>query len=51
MKKVAVLAIFVLAIISLASCRSKKSSCTKADIQKNLNQPQETVDVACIEVE
>lgn len=51
MKKIAVIAVIVLAIISLASCRSKKNICIKTDIQKNLNQVQKTVDVACIEVE
>ena len=50
-KKVIILGVFVLAVLSLSSCRSKKSSCTKTDIQEQIQPTQQDVEVACIEVE
>ena len=50
-KKVIVLGIFALAVLSLSSCRSKKNSCTKVDSQEQIQQAQQNIDVACIEVE
>jgi hypothetical protein len=50
-KKVIVLGIFALAVLSLSSCRSKKSSCTKVDTQEQIQALQQDVEVACVEVE
>ena len=50
-KKVIVLGIFALAVLSLSSCRSKKSSCTKVNTQEQIQPTQQDVEVACIEVE
>jgi len=49
-KKVIVLGIFALAVLSLSSCRSKKSSCTKVNTQQ-IQPTQQDVEVACVEVE
>jgi len=45
-KKVIVLGIFALAVLSLSSCRSKKSSCKNTEIQK-IQPMQQVVEVAC----
>ncbi len=47
MKKVIVLAVFILAVISLSSCRSTKNSCIKINAQEILQQ--DTV-IACVEM-
>jgi len=49
-KKVIVFAILALAVLSLSSCKSK-NSCTKVNNQTEIQQTQQNVDVACIEVE
>ena len=48
MKKLIVLGVFVLAVASLTSCRSKKNSCTKVNTQEILQAPQQDVLVACV---
>ncbi len=49
-KKVIVLGIFALAVLSLSSCRSKKNSCTKVNVQEQIQPSQQVVDIACAEV-
>ncbi len=51
MKKIIVFVVFVFAVASLTSCRSKKSSCTKVNTQEILQNTPQDVDVACIENE
>ncbi len=53
-KKIIVLSVLVLAVLSLGSCRSKKSSCDYGKtntIKQNQNLPQQNNDiiVACVE--
>ena len=50
-KKVIVLGIFVLAILSLSSCRSKKSSCTKVNSQEQIQPAQQNIEVVCVEID
>jgi len=51
MKKLIVLVVFIFAVASLSSCRSKKSSCTKVNTKEIIQAPQNDVVVACDEVE
>jgi len=40
-KKAIVFVILALAVVSLSSCRSKKNSCTKAEVQEQVIEKQE----------
>lgn len=46
-KKAIVLGVLAVIVLSLSSCRSKKNSCSKANIQIEQTQPEITV--ACVE--
>ncbi|MCF6350460.1 MAG: hypothetical protein L3J23_05445 [Flavobacteriaceae bacterium] len=46
MKKLALVVVFVFAVASLTSCRSKKNSC---DYGANIQDTQQEVIVACVE--
>jgi len=50
MKRVIVLGVIALALLSLSSCRSKKNTCTKVDTQEQIQQTTQEVEVACAEV-
>ena len=50
MKRVIVLGVIALALLSLSSCRSKKNTCD-VDTQVQVQQPAQEVEVACIEAE
>lgn len=54
MKKLVILGVFVLAIASLSSCRSKKNSCDYSTInaqEKFQEAQQQDIIVACVDTE
>lgn len=53
MKKVVIAVVFIFAVVSLNSCRSKKKSCdySKVEVKQNVQQLEQDVIVACIDEE
>lgn len=53
MKKVIIVIVFIFAVTSLSSCRSKKKSCgySKVEVKQNVQQIEQDLVVACIDEE